>query len=326
MHPSSVSEEDINSLWIQNGCTIYRMNGHRYSHPGNLCVFLDDGSFISATGTFIRRFSQKKEILWEIPGHFHHQMNISPDKQRILVLSSDIVKREGRKERDDAFLILSIDGKILHRQNSFEHLQSLNQGSLGWKNQKQIAIAGGEIETTHFNSIYEIPANNSPLPYLKAGNVIVNSSALGVYILSPDLKKVVHFEKFQFSLSHQVHDVQVTASGEILLFNNIANKPDEVTYSAIQKYDPLTKKITLSVTANPLGIFYSPACGGAQEIGDYLYFSHIVTGGYLYSKTKKAMIATSPGTNGDILMMEPVQQLKLINAENFLKNSGEKPK
>lgn len=320
--PDSTAEVEINSYWIQNGCTLYHGKFQKITFPGFFCLFLDDGSFISATDKHIRRFSPSKEVLWEIPGHFHHQVNISPDKKRILALSSDVIVRFGKKVRDDAFMILDLDGKVLHRQNGFEHVRKLNQGSLNWANPHIVRAAGTDIESTHFNSIYEIPPNSSTLPYLQAGNVIVNSSALGIYILSPDLKKVLRHEKFEFSYYHQVHDVQVTAEGEYFLFNNLANKRGEILYSAIQKYDPVTRQLTINFTAEPKGMFYSPACGAVQEIGDIIFFSHLVTGGYYFSKKKNEIIATAPGTNGNVLLMEPVQQLKLIEVDKFLKNSG----
>lgn len=320
----SISKPDVKSMWIQISCSLVKRPSTFLTFPGQICQFLDDGSFISADEKHIRRFSSTKEILWERPGHFHHQVNLTSDKKRILVLTSEIAVRNGKKERDDIFLILDLDGKEIHRQNAYHHIKSLRLKSLNYPAASARRILGVDVETTHFNSIYEIPpnGNESAAPWLKAGNIIVNSLVLGVLILSPDLSKVHYHEQLPFSHKHQIHDLQVTPAGEFLFFNNIVNSKDSPVHSAVQKYNPVEKKIVLSVTARPLGMFYSPACGGAQEIGDLIFFSHVHTGGYYYSKKDNTIFDTIPGTHGNTTSVSAVQQLKLIHADNFLKNSG----
>ncbi len=317
-------ETPIEDLWIQNGCGLYR-SGERKIFPGELCQFLDDGRFVSATNTSLRLFSKAQEVLWEIKGHFHHQVNLSVDKKRILVLSSDMVKRERRLQRDDVFVILDLEGKILARESFFPHIQKRGLKALKWTMTPILKRTGTDLETSHFNSMYEIPENSysNTVPWLKAGNIIANSLELGVFVFSPDLKKVLHHRVFEFSQRHNVHDIQITQEGEFLIFNNLAVTKKKTPSSAIQKFSGPENRMTLEFQGSPPEMFFSAVCGGVQELGDYIFFSHVTNGGYIYSKSKKEILYFFPGHLGNILENIPTQQLKAIDARAFLKNMGQ---
>ncbi len=293
-----------------------------------MCIFLNDGSFISATSQTLRRFGKDHEILWEVKDIFHHQLNLSPDGQRILSLSSNVVKRNGKDQRDDVFIILDLNGKVLHRESFYPHMVEKKIRLLNWTMGKRLKDLGAQSESSHFNSIYEIPANayEMKLPWLKQGNIIVNSTSLGVFILSPDVKNVLHRKLFDSSHNHEIHDVQVNPEGEYLFFNNRISISSNAYISAIQKYDDVKKSLTFNFQSNPPEMFYSPACGGVQEFRDMIFFSHVTTGGYYYSKEKETIVSSIPGLNGNPHESSPVQQLKLINANEFLKHSGNESK
>jgi hypothetical protein len=214
---ASSERVDFGSLQLQKNCQIFSLKGEALRIvPGDLCLFLDDGSFVSSTDRYLRFFSKSDEVVWEHRGHFHHQMNFSEDRKRILALSSAF---EGTI-RQDKFLILDFKGRVLHTLTTDSLLQQAGLPGLegfffipSWKSEK---------ETSHFNSIYEIPplvASNLP-SYLKEGNVIVNSLDLGFFILSPDLQTVLYHARFPNSFAHRVHDVQVTQDGHFIYFNN----------------------------------------------------------------------------------------------------------
>lgn len=308
-------------MWVQNGCTLFRRHEIK-SFPGERCIFLDDGKFVSSTKKEIRMFSPGKEILWEIKGHFHHQVNLSEDKQRILALSSDIVVRDEKKVRDDVVVILNLDGKIIARERIYPHLVSERTAKVRKMIQENPLDPEVKYESSHFNSIYEIPENkySKEIPWLQAGNIIINSTGIGVYVLTPNLKKIIHHKVFPFSFLHSIHDVQITPEGEYLIFNNKVTNSRGARISAIQKYNEPEDKLTLDFRASPQEIFYSPYCGGVQDLGDVIFFSHVFNGGYLYSKGEKTIIQSFPGVNGDERESSPTQQLKLINGHSFLKN------
>ncbi len=313
---------ELQSPWIQNGCVLFQLRQEPKFYPGNKCIFLSDGSFLSASYTSLRRFSPALEVLWELPGHYHHQLNLSQDGSKILTLSSDIFSKDKKTFVEDIFLVISLDGKLLHRRGALSVLSEKDVPLLAGSpiNSKIVFLkAAGEI--SHFNSIYDIPHNlyQNKYAWMKEGNVIVNGNGHGIFILSPDLSRVLYYLDYPHSMSlslgslmlkSNLHDVQVTPEGEFLVFNNRVNDASSF-YSSVEKFDPVKNEITWRFTAFPKEMFFSPACGGVQEIGDLIFFSHITAGGFAYSKKENAIVKFFPGNNGSVRGLNPTQQLKL---------------
>jgi hypothetical protein len=240
-------------------------------------------------------------------------------------MSSSIKEKAGKKERDDVLLILDENGKVLHQQTGSWLLRQIGHRPINLRIKHPIGEEKADYDLTHFNSIYEIPENAGAAhaSYLKPGNIIVNSSGVGIFILSPDLKRVLYHVKIKDNEDVLLHDVQVTLEGEFIYFNNVIADPESPNrYSAIDKYNPITKKRTFRFTAEPKGMFYATTSGGVQEFGDFIFFSHIVTGGYLYSKTKKTIVLTVPPSFSSPLRPVPVQQIKILDVRKFLENHG----
>ncbi len=310
---------------FQTNCTLSYIKNHMKTYPGNFCLFLEDGSFISVNNDSIKRFSPSSKVLWEKSGIFHHQMNLSADKKRILVLKSEIRVSSGKRIRDDFIEVFDLNGNLVHRVSAMDILKQAEVTPLHDQKAEILKRFSADYETSHFNSIYEIPDNTyaDKIPWMKTGNIIVNSYSLGIFILSPDLQKVLYHKELPFSNDHEFHDVQVTQKGEFLLFNNYRQMPGErdIPHSAIQKYDPVTDKVTFEFTSVNKEHFYSPACGGVQEFPEFIFFSHITKGGFFYSKEKKEIILAIPGFAGDSESVAPTQQIKIVDVREFLKNS-----
>ncbi len=311
------------SLTFINGCTTYDFDGKNLRNfPGQFCIFLDDGTILSASEKSLKRISKDKEVAWEILGHFHHQMNLSHDGKRILALSSEVISDKSGPSRDDVFLVISLEGKIIYKQSGLEVLKFNNQMPLNWpanppwRDQLKVKFDKG-----HFNSIHEIPKIENPntADFMKEGNVIVNSLSLGTFVLSPDLKRVLYAKKNPFSLNHQVHDVQATTDGNFLLFNNLVyGSKFSAKFSAIQKYDPVTGTVNFEFIANPKTLFYSPACGGVQMLDkDHVLFSHMILGAFIYSLKEKVVVASFPGAMGIGQKFIITQEVRARNLSKF---------
>ncbi len=178
------------SLYLQNGCSVFSFPTKPKFYPGELCIFLDDGTFISAGAKGIRRFNRDQSTMWEVSGHYHHQINLTSDKNRILSLVSETTVRGKLRERDDVFIIHDLKtGKVLHRRLAWDVLAEKKIPSINWRESIILKEANADLENSHFNSFYEIPQNAQALKaaYLKPGNLILNSMELGIIILSPDL-------------------------------------------------------------------------------------------------------------------------------------------
>jgi hypothetical protein len=307
-----VAATELESYSLINGCMVYDMKGNIIrSFPGQFCIFLDDGSFISADQTGIRKIAKDNSIKWELKESIHHQIKLSPDGARILGLSSSFSIRQERRIRLDKFLIISLDGNILHEQTSEVLAQHID-----------LKEPFSPSELTHFNSIYEVPVLNkgNPYPsYLAPGNVVVNSYRIGVFILSPDMQKVLHHRVFNNSRQHRVHDVQILENGNFLYFNNTHNdSPPLLDFSSVVEMSP-RNQVVFEFTANPKSAFFSLHCGGVQKLqGDHLVVSHMVSGTYLISIKDKSIKKNIWSTHYQDFRFMPSQDVKAHRLENFL--------
>lgn len=321
---------DWKKLKFVNGCKIYNPGGYMEKNfPGAMCIFLDNGNLITSSETSVRMINPKNEVLWEVKGHFHHQMNLSYKKDKILILSSD----EKGGQREDTFNVIDLEGKVLHTQKASELLSFANLKPLNWRMNPQL-FNGVTLtkEISHFNSIYDIPPQSKKrsLSWLNEGNIVVNGSGAGIFILSPDLSRVLHHINYKGSTNNRLHDVQVKPNGNLIFFNNLVavGKPmpfyisgpvPTMNYSAVQEINPENLNIVEEFTAKPKTMFYSWICGNIQELDDDLWlFTHFLTGTYIYSKSKKDFVASIPGTHADDQRFNPAQQVRAQDLTKFL--------
>ena len=217
-------------------------------------------------------------------------------------------------------MVIDSEGKILARASAADYMKQLKEPV-----KTDFMEKTGGHEETHFNSIYEIPANTleAKLPWMKRGNIIINSLQAGIFVVTPDLSTVLkHMRLDHISGNHTVHDVQVTPEGHFLLFNNIVAGRQGPAMSAIQKVDPVSGRVIFEFTALPHGMFYSAGGGGVQELPDVIFFNHTTTGGYVYSKKTKKIIRTMPRLKAGPQGIQWIQEMKLIDASGFLKHTN----
>ncbi len=293
---------------LVNGCLVFNAKGETLKElPGLFCQFYDDGNLLTASQFSLRMMDKFKAVKWELKGNFHHQLNKSADGSRILVLDS----HQADGIRVETFYILSRDGKVEFKNDS----TSLK---------KQVKFKPhSKNQLTHLNSFYEIPElkTNRKLPaYLQAGNFILNTYRSGTFILSPDLKTVLHHFSLPAPSTHLVHDVQVLENGNILLFNNTASKTEnDKPFSAIEEWDMVENKKVLDFTAQPRELFFSLFCGGVQQLDqEHLLFSHMLTGTYIYSRKNKEIIFSTVKTHFRREVFHPAQQVKAMDLTKFL--------
>lgn len=309
---------DWKELSLVNGCHIFHSSGYSLkSLPGSFCQFYENGTVVMATETGLKMMDKFQAVKWEVKGKLHHQVNKSADGKRILAMGFQQVKyNSDALITADTYMVLAMDGKILHQGDSTDLLR-----------QVKLAPYYPGKELSHINSFYEIPKLSTAriLPdYLKEGNYILNSYRLGIFILSPDLKKVLHHFKIASSQAHQVHDAQVMENGNILFFNNMGlDSTEENPYSTIEEYDLVENKTVFEFAANPKQLFYSLFCGGVQQLDeDLILFSHMLTGTYIYSKKNNRMVASIFGTHFMHDRFFPSQQVKAMDLRKFLSHWG----
>jgi len=314
---SSLSAAYADFSWepfqLVNGCRLFDSKGSALKTlPGEFCQFYANGDLLTATVESLRMIDQNNDVKWELKGFFHHQLNKSADGKRILVLDSFIKKTKQQPRLIvEKFMVLDLEGKVLFEATSEDLL-------------RQVPVKMyAPNQQTHLNSFYEIPKLKTDriLPsFLKEGNFILNSYRLGVFIISSDLKKVLHHFVFKSSKDNQVHDVQVLETGNILFFNNMSNDSLRGNpFSAIEELDMVTNEIVFSFSGTPAGVFYSLFCGGVQELDqEHVLFSHVLTGTYIYSRNKKQIISNMHETHFKDGLFIPAQQVKMMDLRQFL--------
>ena len=322
------ASDSFKSLHLVSGCSIYSTTGVRLiAFPGLLCLFREDGSFLSAGFFYLKYFDKNNKLIWQIRRHFHHELKFSEDGKRILTLSSEIIERNKVKYRMDKFIVISLDGKIIFEQTADVLLAKYKKDWISYP----VPLAAKEqfgisFEMSHFNSFSEIPKNDreKTVPYLKRGNYIVNGLSHGVFILSADLKEVLHHLDLQNSHQNLTHDVQVNKRGNLLYFNNTnVNSKDGDAYSSVDEYDPIENKVVFEFTSPIIKtLFFSKCCGGVQELDDeHLLFSDSYNGTYIFSKRKKKMVLTVRETHfSENFSAIFVQDVTALDLKQFFKH------
>jgi hypothetical protein len=241
-----------------NGCTIYDFDGNQKRlFPGKFCTFLSDGHFLTVDNNGISLFNQKSERKWLVPGHFHHQLNMSEDGQRILVMGSELILMSGRQIRVDKFMVIAMDGKVLHEISATELFKQAKVEPSLWKaNPDAVEYLKTDLEISHANSFYEIPLEQRS----SLGRYVINIRNDGIFFLDEDFKSLKEHFKLSSSFTHQVHDVQVLKNGKILLFNNLnaINKKKHLS-SSVLELDAKTKKVLLDTYPQILALSFTTA-------------------------------------------------------------------
>lgn len=303
-------------------CSVYDFSGNlTRAFPGIRCIFFDDGRLLSGGPKSLRMFGPLGEMQWEIRRHFHHHMSLTKDKKYVLALSSTPSRSDPEKRMD---LILKIDllGKIVAEKNAESLFADVGVSFGKWPSPK--GVGRFKSEGSHFNSIYEVAEEISSEPFV-AGSIVVNTLRGGVFVLSPDLKRIFKHWIFPHSDNHSVHDVQVTEDGQLFYFNNKNKEDEKGIYSSIEIWNPRNRKLSFKYTAQPKQFFYSPVTGSVQMLDKNLVlFSDHLGGVFIINRKTKELIMSSKVRYEELGFNRPnkpsVQDIKAMDLTQFLQN------
>lgn len=309
------------------GCRIYKIDGtYMREFTGNLCLFMNDGRYITADAERIAMYAPDKTEVWKVPGHYHHQLNWSYDGKSILALSSKFVQIGGKTMRADVLRRFTLDGKVtgeISSQDIFNKLKITREPSgFTWEKGVKSDVS---LEISHFNSFHEIPPQDrkSANPNIVAGNYIANSTESGAVLVDKHLRVPLEKVTFPTSRSQTTHDVQLMGDGRILMLNNdrVRNMQNTGPRSSVEYFDPVARKSTYTFEASPPEMFYTPRCGGVQLLADGLIFiSHVSSAFYfLDSKTSKIIRSDVFRDEHSAPNNIPIQQAKVQDLTEFLK-------
>ena len=317
--------------------SIYDENGKTLKQFGGLGAFFDDGSFILARHErdwLITRFSPVGEVQWERKIYTHHQLNLSPDKKRVLVLSGEVRKESGKTHNYDTFYVLDAEtGKTLAFKSSHDFLKM--KLSVFEHNQYQAdpSLLHTDGVCFHFNSFYEIPQNTAEMANsaFRRGNFVINDGLRSfLLIVDKSLQHVLWYEK-PLAEGLGFHDVQLLPEGKFLFYRG-SNTNGDKRQTAVFKYDPIAKKSEIIFPENlrdpavkPF-IGYSEKLGSAQQLEDGYLISHYdsVQGGMIMLTDKTGrLVKTMFVPSLDKISGKPaaIQQIKQYDLNSFLKNN-----
>lgn len=317
------------SLWAEEynviHCDIFDKKGQLVRHyPGDHCVFLKDGSFVSGSINSLTFYRPDLTVKWTKPIPTHHQLKLDNSQKRLLVMSSS----EHRYLRFDKLLVLSLEGETLLQFDSFPYIDELFGATRSsphfWAISEALkAYSSFDVvgEISHFNSFYEIPENSAAAknPIFRAGNFLVNSVLPSVtFVIDASLKKVLWIHGHPNVLKH---DTQMQANGKIIFYENsahILNRP----YSSIQEYDPITREYKLLFRAAKPDSFASEKVGGVQVLPNgHFLTSDYSQGGRALEITREGKIVWSiPYIAIDPVTRKPslFQDVKRLDLSHFL--------
>ncbi len=307
------------------GCTIYneKMEILR-NYPANICVFFPNGNYLKSGTDGLSMRNSQNEPIWSMKGVFHHQINLSIDNKHILAMTSVIAKSEDEKVRYDKLVVIDLNGHLERAYDFSEHAQYLGKKLPGlWA---PSGVEPVKWEMSHFNSFYEIPQNKIKSSSFKQGGYIANSLFFGIFVLDKELKNVLFHFSYNNAQDNYIHDVQVDKNGYLMIFNNKnAVGKNQDTYSSIDIFDPIEKKILYKFSSKPRQMFYSDYCGGVQRLenGEIL-FSDFRNRFYILNRKNeiKRYFETATIDGDGRFIMRPLQQVKQFDLTEFLKNNS----
>ncbi len=331
MQPAWVPASKQQELHYVSGATIYDKDLHVVKRFAGRCgVFLDDGSFILSHDKkqkmFVTKYSAIGSILWEREYYVHHQMNLSQDKKKLLVISSEDRVEDGKNHKYDKFIILDINtGKALAEKSSFDFFNS------GSKAFSEKLFYKGE-SPVHFNSFYDIPENptENVRPEFNKDNYIIND-AFRPYVILVDRSLNIVLEERLFEGKNSLHDVQVQRDGKVLFYRG-QHEVGTGRRATVFKYDPIVRKSELifpedlKIPGGEAIVGFSLWGGSAQETAEGFLISHndsvqgqmtILTdrSGHVVRKMLNPEIDRKTDKPADI------QQIKQYDLSEFLKNN-----
>ena len=322
--------EDIDlkgKVHLVNGCKVFNLQGRLLKvFAGEYCVYLRNGDFVSMTHSTLKYVSKEGEVKWsDTNPYFHHQINISNDSKRLLVLGSVERVIEKKKYRIDAFTVYeAATGKVIFRTDSEQLITKARVDPFIMRGTFPKREFSTHHEYSHFNSFYEIPEFPKDLaidPIIKKSKYIINSIGIGFFLIDEKLREVLFHKKIPDAYAHMVHDVQITQRGTILAFvNKNMSKKFEPFSSVVEFEFPSFKKI-IEIKSDLPSLFYSRFCGGVQDLGSSLIgFSHHFAGVYVYDVKMKKIVYYNDSVHKDGNRLVPSQQVKFENLDAFLKN------
>ena len=221
--------------------------------PGD-CAFLTDGRILFTDENFgvTKLIDKYDKVVWHKNFLAHHGITVDESQARILLKTHEFIEYLGLPTRSDCFLIASFSGERIKSWCLSRHIEELKSSGIDFYVQPVPEIPASiseypRYEISHANTFYEIRPNSSANPNLRENNfiaVIREYPGLAV-VLDPNLDRVVQIFDFskikidEVPMAAAIHDVQVTESGNLLIYMNYKTFTEEQSTNYLQFIESL---------------------------------------------------------------------------------------
>jgi hypothetical protein len=248
-------------------------------------------------GQRLARMDRDSHILWQVPGNFHHHIDIAQD--RIFAITSRLIdevpeagpKLTNIRYLDDWVETYTLDGKRTDGwsiTDAFVHSPYRNwlaSFDIDVPDVQRITTFDGQTlyDLTHINSVQYLDALKAKaLPRAQAGDLLISFRALSALaVFRPSTRQIVWACKGPWR--HQ-HNAQVGQDGMLYIYDNdgrqtVASseggRPIEQKLSSVIRYDPFTGQKEDIFASTDLHSFflgdYAPLSGGKWIVDSPLH-------------------------------------------------------
>lgn len=232
-------------------------------------LLADDTLAVVSNYQLLTRLDQDSNILWELDLRAHHDVAQRPDGTLIVPYRQQELFN-GRKVRFDGLAWVSLEGKILSRWYTFEHLAELAPHYEASRLDEP--PAEGEAEKTpgervpdyhHLNTIEVLPETELGRTdaRFRAGNLLLCFRNLStILILDQDTLGVTW--SWGNDTLEGAHMPTMLPSGNILVYDNGVRRH----FTRILELEPTSGRVVWKYEGKPPESFYSELRGSAQRL------------------------------------------------------------
>ena len=228
--------QDTQQFWkVIRGNNSYVIDDAHLLGSGDVIFTQSLTNLENFAGQRLARMDKDSHILWQVPGDFHHMIDIAGDPQVIYAIASHVKdslpvigpKLEGINYLEDWIEVYSLAGQKI---NGWSMAQALADSPYrSWLLSFEIDAHGFQRAKTpdgrilydllHLNSVqYLDSAQAKAVPHAQAGDLLVSFRALNALaVFRPATAKIVY--AFTGPWRHQ-HNAQADEAGHLYLFDN----------------------------------------------------------------------------------------------------------
>lgn len=264
--------------------------------PNGDVIFIQDlRGFNNYRGQRLARMDANSHILWQVPGAFSHEIDISEEQQSIYAIASHLrdnlpvvgPKLPNVTYLDDYIEEYTLDGKLIHAWSVAEafsrskYAHFLESFDMSLPSMQRILMPDGRIlmDLVHPNSVqYLSAARAKALPFAQEGDVLISLRATNaIAVLRPSNGQIVWAS---FGPWRHQHYVRANEQGQLYLFDNDSSRalglstkgqPAEAQQSRVLRYNPFNNQLDVIFASTDMYTYwrgyYYPLAGGSWLVG-----------------------------------------------------------